>query len=154
MPLKIVEQEPWYSKGLRFKCTGCGGCCTGAPGAVWVTAEEVQLMAAHLNMTIDAFSEKYLRLMGNRISLKEHPKNYDCVFLEGGKRCSIYNARPSQCSTFPWWPAQLENEKEWNDAADFCEGINHPDAPIISYEEIQAQRQMEESLENDRSRFG
>ena len=22
-------QEPWYKDGLRFKCTGCGDCCTG-----------------------------------------------------------------------------------------------------------------------------
>ena len=22
--------EPWYKDGLRFKCTGCGDCCTGA----------------------------------------------------------------------------------------------------------------------------
>jgi hypothetical protein len=111
-------------------------------------------MAEHLNLSIDAFSEKYLRLMGNRISLKEHPKNYDCVFLQDGKRCGIYSARPTQCRTFPWWPGNLESESEWIEASKWCEGINHPDAPVIQFDEIQTQRELEESLENDRSRFG
>lgn len=154
MPLTIIQEKPWYKDGLRFKCTGCGGCCTGAPGAVWVTADEVLAMAEHMNLSIDEFSERYLRLMGSRISLKEHPKTYDCVFLKDGKRCSIYEKRPTQCRTFPWWPANLESQKEWDDAKKWCEGINHPDAPLITFDEIQAQRELEESLENDRSRFG
>lgn len=154
MPLTVIQQKPWYKDGLRFKCTGCGGCCTGSPGVVWVTAQEVQQMAEHLNLSIDEFSEKYLRLLGNRISLKEHAYTYDCVFLKEGKRCSIYAHRPTQCRTFPWWPSNISSEREWLEAASWCEGINHPEAPIIPYEEIQAQRELEESLENDRSRFG
>ena len=39
------DQEPWYKEGLRFKCTECGKCCTGAPGYVWVNKEEVAEMA-------------------------------------------------------------------------------------------------------------
>ena len=33
---KEVRAEPWYRDGLRFACTRCGACCTGAPGYVWV----------------------------------------------------------------------------------------------------------------------
>ena len=29
--------DAWYAEeGLAFECTGCGDCCTGAPGYVWV----------------------------------------------------------------------------------------------------------------------
>lgn len=154
MPLTVIQDKPWYEKGLKFKCTGCGGCCTGAPGAVWVTADEVEKMAAYLKISIEDFCDRYLRSVGNRISLKEHPTNYDCVFLQDGKRCSIYSCRPTQCRTFPWWPANLKSSSNWTEAAKWCEGIDHPDAPLIPFLQIQEQRQLEESLENDRSRFG
>ena len=32
--------EDWYAEGLRFACTGCGDCCTGEPGAIWVNEDE------------------------------------------------------------------------------------------------------------------
>ena len=28
-------------RGLRFECTQCGDCCTGAPGYVWVNKAEI-----------------------------------------------------------------------------------------------------------------
>ncbi|MCH7752933.1 MAG: YkgJ family cysteine cluster protein, partial [Planctomycetes bacterium] len=40
--------QPWYQDGLRFKCTGCGNCCTGSPGYVWVNQAEINALAAHL----------------------------------------------------------------------------------------------------------
>ena len=36
---------PWYAEGLRFKCTQCGGCCTGGPGFVWFDEDEGAAMA-------------------------------------------------------------------------------------------------------------
>src|SRR5207248_8895996 len=32
---------PWYQDGLAFTCTRCGKCCTGEPGFVWVTDDEL-----------------------------------------------------------------------------------------------------------------
>ncbi len=51
--MKIVSQEadiimnphPWYQFGLRFQCTGCGDCCTGAPGYVWINKAEIKAMS-------------------------------------------------------------------------------------------------------------
>ncbi len=128
--------NPWYKEGLRFKCTGCGQCCTGSPGYVWVTLAEADEIAKTLNIATEEFIKKYTRRIGNRLSLKEHPRNFDCVFLKG-KRCEIYQARPKQCRTFPWWRDQLKTPKAWEEAAKRCEGINHPDAPLISLGEIQ-----------------
>ena len=127
--------NPWYKEGLRFKCTGCGECCTGAPGYVWLTLAEADEIAKTLNITQEEFIKKYTRRIGSRLSLKEHAGNFDCVFLKG-KRCEIYHERPKQCRTFPWWKEQLKSKEAWDEAAERCEGINHPDAPLISLGEI------------------
>lgn len=143
-PEKSTESQatqstgPWFSSGLRFKCTGCGQCCTGAPGYVWVTDEEIAAMAEHLNITIAEFQRQYIRQVGERQSLLEHSRTYDCVFLKD-KKCQIYATRPKQCRTFPWWQHNLQSEAQWNEAAKYCEGINHPDAPLVTVESIEEQ---------------
>jgi uncharacterized protein len=136
--LKVIKEEaPWYAQGLNFACTGCGQCCTGAPGAIWVSTEEIEQIAAHLELSIQDFSHRYLRRIKGRLSLIEMPKTYDCVFLKD-KKCEIYTIRPTQCRTFPWWPHLLKSTKEWKEAASFCEGIQ-PQAPLVPLETIQDQ---------------
>ena len=128
--------KPWYKEGLRFGCTGCGGCCTGSPGYVWLDAQEIEALAKRLNLSMEAFVQKYTRKVGNRLSLKEHHKTYDCVFLEG-KQCTVYEDRPTQCRTFPWWKESLETPAHWAETARRCEGINHENAPLVPLEEIE-----------------
>jgi Fe-S-cluster containining protein len=36
-----------------------------------------------------------------------------CVFLKD-KLCQIYEARPSQCSTYPFWPTIMKSPTSWN----------------------------------------
>jgi uncharacterized protein len=127
--------DPWYKDGLRFKCTGCGQCCTGSPGYVWISPDEIKALAKHFNITEEEFISKYTHKIGNRLSLREHPRNYDCVFLKG-KQCQVYDLRPKQCRTFPWWSENLKTPEDWQETAARCEGINHPDAPLISLGEI------------------
>ena len=131
--------KPWFKDGLRFKCTGCGQCCTGTPGFVWVSPSEAIAIAEQLKISVEEFLKKYTRQVGNRLALLEHRRtnnNYDCVFLDG-KRCTIYDVRPKQCRTYPWWPENVKTPEEWKEEAVRCEGINHPDAPLISLQEIQ-----------------
>lgn len=131
---------PWYKDGLKFKCTECGKCCTGAPGYVWLTPQEMQNIADLLDIPLDTFKKKYTRQSGNRYSLTEKKSfnnENDCVFLKD-KKCTIYQARPKQCRTFPWWKENLNSEHSWQLAAKECEGIND-DAPIVPFETIQHQ---------------
>ncbi|WP_296458322.1 hypothetical protein [Rubinisphaera sp.] len=44
----------WYKDGLKFECTQCGNCCTGGPGAVWVSEEEIQAIAEYLEKPVEA----------------------------------------------------------------------------------------------------
>jgi len=130
---------PWFHQGLPFKCTGCGACCTGSPGYVWVTPEEIASIASHLQLSSQEFAKKYIRKVGDRFALIEKRKDsntYDCVFLKG-KKCEIYSTRPKQCQTFPWWKENLTSQEAWEEAAQSCEGINHPEAPTISLQEIE-----------------
>ena len=45
-------EAPWYAGGLRFHCTACGECCTGVPGYVWITADDLARMASVLADTL------------------------------------------------------------------------------------------------------
>ena len=41
----------WYADGLHFSCQQCGGCCTGEPGYVWVSRDELGLIAEFLKIS-------------------------------------------------------------------------------------------------------
>ena len=47
-PMHSTGDDAWYRGGLRFSCTQCGKCCSGAPGYVWVTKDEIEQIAAFL----------------------------------------------------------------------------------------------------------
>ncbi len=126
----------WNKEGLRFGCTQCGKCCTGTPGYVWVNKREIAEMATFLKISPEEFVKKYTREVDGHLALLEDAKNYDCVFLKDGKTCTLYGSRPTQCRTYPWWPENVKSKEAWEEEGKRCEGINHPDAPLISFEEI------------------
>ncbi|MDF2550100.1 MAG: hypothetical protein K0S07_1167 [Chlamydiales bacterium] len=138
LPIVESDNHPWYKKGLNFKCTGCGACCTKTPGYIWVSKEEIEKIATFLKISLEEFASKYLRSIGNKLSLKELPVTYDCIFLKEN-RCSIYPVRPVQCGTYPFWPTILESEKNWQDESGYCEGICSS-SPLVPFERIEAER--------------
>ena len=88
MKLVVLEsadaEKLWYADGLRFTCTQCGNCCTGGPGVVWISREEIGRLAEHLKLTVDQTIERDRRDVGGKYSLKESRNargEYDCVFL-------------------------------------------------------------------------
>ncbi len=125
--------DAWYKDGLRFTCTQCGKCCTGRPGYVFVSQEEMEAMAKLLNMSVSLFKRKYIKTRGNKLLLVEK-KNHDCVFLQD-KKCTVYQARPKQCQTYPWWPENLNSKESWDLAAKECEGISDS-ASLVPYTQI------------------
>lgn len=131
----LKDEKPWFSDGLRFRCTECGNCCTGSPGYTWVSLDEILAIAERLLLSVDDFAKRYLRQVGEEYALLEHPVSFACVFLKDNK-CQIYSVRPKQCRTFPWWKQNLVTQEDWLAAAKRCEGINHPEAPIVSCETI------------------
>jgi Fe-S-cluster containining protein len=117
-----MGDEPWYHDGLKFRCTGCGDCCTGAPGYVWVNKDEIAAIAARVGMEVDAFESKYVRMVGVRKSLVEF-SNGDCVFFDNQTRkCKVYEARPRQCRTWPFWDSNLKTPETWAATCEICPG--------------------------------
>lgn len=111
----------WYSDGLSFECTRCGHCCTGAPGFVWVGDEEIQRLATFLGDPLDDFGRKYLRIVGGAISLIERPGG-DCIFWDKSQGCTVYEARPVQCRTWPFWHENIETPQDWERVKGSCPG--------------------------------
>jgi hypothetical protein len=121
-----VAKGSWYAAGLSFSCTQCGNCCSGPPGHVYVTKEEIGRIASYLGRDDGCLDKAHLRRVGLRHSLTEKP-NGDCTFLirENGKtRCAIYPVRPLQCRTWPFWTKNLHSPEAWNEAHKKCPGMN------------------------------
>lgn len=135
-PDKAKRSLPWYKDGLRFSCTQCGKCCTGSPGFVWVTEEEIEGMAKFLNLAIPVFKRLYVRRLDQRYLLVEKKsQNHSCVFYQDQK-CQVYAARPLQCRAYPFWQENMQSEESWQQAAQECEGITS-DAPLVPFETIE-----------------
>ncbi|PHR97750.1 MAG: hypothetical protein COA78_27155 [Blastopirellula sp.] len=133
-----MTDKPWYAEGLRFECSECGNCCTGAPGYVWLNQDEIQKMAETVEMAVEEFEQTYVRKVGMRKSLKEH-SNGDCVFFDNKTRhCQVYSARPRQCKTWPFWDSNLKTEQEWKETCDFCPGSGT--GPLYDIETIEQRR--------------
>lgn len=116
------EKKPWYHEGLRFTCTQCGDCCTGAPGFVWVNASEIAALAKRLGMDETTFEKQYVKKVGIRKSLKEYA-NGDCVLFDGEKRCcTVYEERPRQCRTWPFWDSNVATPEAWQATCEACPG--------------------------------
>jgi len=129
-----MPRRPWYHEGLRFECTGCGACCTGAPGYVWVNQAEIETLAAVLKLDVETFERKYVRRVGIRRSLVEFPGG-DCVFYDTASRsCQVYDARPRQCRTWPFWASNLRTPESWAEMAKGCPGANR--GPLHPLDEI------------------
>ena len=134
-----MAERPWYQEGLRFTCTECGDCCTGAPGYVWVNKQEIaDLAAAMAYDDIDQFIGEFVRQIGIRRSLKELP-NFDCVLLDPETRkCRAYSARPRQCRTWPFWDSTLRDPETWRQTCHVCPGAGKGKLHQLS--EIETQR--------------
>lgn len=117
------EHQPWYAEGLRFECTGCGDCCTGAPGYIWVNQAEIDALANHMDLASAEFEKKFVRKVGIRRTLHELPGSYDCVLFDAKTRkCTVYDARPRQCRTWPFWKSNLRSEATWAETCEVCPG--------------------------------
>lgn len=116
-----MHQSYFFDDGLQFECTGCGACCTGEPGQVLVSPTECDALAGHFGLSVEDFVATYCRSPSDGLSLIEMT-NGDCVFF-ANNRCTVYELRPRQCRTFPFWLKTLRSRENWTEAAKLCPGI-------------------------------
>jgi Fe-S-cluster containining protein len=111
---------------------------------VFLSEKDLNKLASELKMDKYSFLSVYCRWIEREqgveyLSLKEK-SNYDCVFWDSG--CTVYQSRPLQCRTFPFWKSILCSAEAWEAAAISCPGINS--GPLRSYEEIKRRLQSRE----------
>lgn len=159
----LPSAEPWYDQGLKFTCTQCGNCCTGGPGYVWISDEEIDRLAQFLQITPGEVRSRHCRKVGRRWTLNERRTregNYDCIFLKDidaptspankelapgqtiplrRRGCSIYPVRPLQCRTWPFWGSNLGSEESWDYAGKKCPGLDRG-SRTFSRQEIESLR--------------
>lgn len=131
-----MNDQPWFADGLRYECTQCGDCCTGAPGYVWVNKEEIAALAERLQLTVVEFEARFVRSIGVRKSLVEFA-NGDCVFFDGqSRRCTVYEQRPRQCRTWPFWDSNVRTPEDWKHTCQVCPGSGK--GALVTVEQILA----------------
>jgi Fe-S-cluster containining protein len=115
--------KSFWSEGIQFQCQGSGKCCVshGGYGSVFLTLKDRERLAQLKGMKLTQFTAEYCELKDEVWRLKDGATD-DCVFLEN-KRCGVYDARPTQCRTWPFWPEVL-NARTWtNEVQTFCPGV-------------------------------
>lgn len=133
------NNPPWYQEGLRFECSRCGKCCTRA-GYVWLEPDEVDELATHLKMDPITFEKVYTRKVGRSLSLRDQASGA-CIFYSYEKKgCSVYEARPSQCKTWPFWEQNIHSPQQWEKTKQFCPGSG--EGQLHTLEDITAKLKM------------
>lgn len=114
--------KPWYGDGLKFTCTQCGDCCRTHGDYRWVFLEneDIARLSAFLKIDRRAFLHEYTE-KEDGVRVLKWPNEVQCIFL-GEKGCTVYEARPLQCRTWPFWNENLK-KKVWDtDIVPFCPG--------------------------------
>ena len=139
--MKRKDKRPFYKDGLRFECTRCGGCCSGFPGFVWLSEQEVERLKNHLKLEIHDFISRYTKVVRGfgqpRLSLIEK-EGFACIFFDrtgSDGFCTVYEARPYQCRSYPFWSRNIVSPSDWERASGFCPGVNR--GRTYSQEEIE-----------------
>ena len=85
----------------RYLCQRCGNCCRW-PGFVSLDDQEVNAIAAFLQLTPAEFIEQHTELRPSRsgLMLKSNPDG-SCIFLKGINTCTIQAVKLQQCRDFP-----------------------------------------------------
>lgn len=118
-------ETPFWKDGLRFECTRCSACCRLDPGFVFLSAADLRRLLPASGLAFRQFIDTLLRIVdvgtGNAVCLKEKP-NFDCI-LWGDAGCSVYDSRPVQCITYPFWQGVVDSADDWSKEAKSCPGI-------------------------------
>ncbi|WP_419774876.1 YkgJ family cysteine cluster protein [Halarcobacter sp.] len=115
--MSLIKKDGYEFAFNPKGCDSCeGNCCIGESGNIWISRQEIEYLKNHLNISIEELASKYIEKRGYRYSIKERKlaeDNYACIFFDlEKKQCGIYEARPTQCRTFPFWEYFKINKEE------------------------------------------
>lgn len=149
----------WWEAGLPFACTRCGRCCHARNGYehVRLNRREQRRLARRLGLRLRDFLDRYTRRTEDgHVGLRFVDGH--CILLDGVE-CSVHDARPTQCRTWPFWPELLASRAAYaREVRSFCPGSTA--GPLVPAAEIrrqlrelaQADAEAEEEAEAERAR--
>jgi hypothetical protein len=97
---------------------------------VYLTLEDRRRLARQLGLPTRRFTREFCEKTDGLFHLKE--SGPDCMFLRAN-RCSVYEGRPTQCRTWPFWPENM-TAKAWTAVAAGCPGVGR--GPVVAVDEI------------------
>lgn len=112
----------FFDEGIQFECTRCNGCCRGGPGTVYLNTADLKELTIALDLDFEQLALQYLRIVDFTYCLIEK-ENFDCIFWEEEGGCRVYERRPTQCRTFPFWILNMRTLKAWRETMERCPGI-------------------------------
>ena len=91
------------------------------------------------------FHAEYTRetVLGRSLAEKPSAFGNDCIFLDrqavpGRAVCALYEARPTQCRTWPFWKSNLASPRHWDRASRGCPGMDN--GPLTPPETVRLTR--------------
>ncbi len=122
----LITQDGFNFTFDTTACNTCEGkCCTGESGNIFVSLSEIKAIVSLLDIDENSFREQHLVKKGYKYSLQEKivGNSHDCIFYSRESNgCTIYQARPQQCQTFPFWDYFKNNIEELKEE---CPGISN-----------------------------
>jgi Fe-S-cluster containining protein len=124
----------FYTEGIKFECQGEGKCCVtrGRYGHVYLSFNDRRRLAAYFGISTAEFTAQYTEKEDGWCLLKYTEK--DCPFMKAS-RCAVYDARPWQCRTWPFWPENMHKSVWEREVASYCPGVGR--GRLYSAEEIE-----------------
>ena len=103
----IIKKEGYpYAFNQDACATYKGRYCTGKSAYINVSKNEIFKILALLKLSVNDCGIKYLFKHSYKYSIKEvqNKGSYKYIFYDRKNNgCKIYEARPSECITFPFW---------------------------------------------------
>ena len=113
-----------------FACKMCGACCYGE-GGISIDDAEIERISTFLGTDIDSFVRRYCEERNGRTSITTNMSRF-CIFYAGKGICLIHRVKPEICSLWPFYPAIIKDQDNWELAKEACPGIN----PDFSFDEF------------------
>lgn len=132
------SKDEWWSDGIPFQCIpDCGRCCNEPGGIVHLSQVDAENLAQFFAMPTKEWLERDCRRrMDGKWVLKSRQEDGICIYLDNDMKCKVYQAKPTQCSAFPWWRENLRSERTWAKVVRTCPGLSIENAPLVYAEDI------------------
>ncbi|MBW7857467.1 MAG: YkgJ family cysteine cluster protein [Leptonema sp. (in: Bacteria)] len=127
---------------FKWTCTACGQCCRG-PGAVYFTENDLVNIRQYLNLDKPSKTnqEKWNRILKKLVQKKQnnffvHQTDDACMFLGKDNKCTIYEVRPLQCRTFPFWTSNFEGKESYQALKALSPGVRNGRGQPFSNQDV------------------